>query len=425
MHNRRVKCLFILATAQLLMLGQCVNAIGASSSDTTVQLKKLKQEALAELPSSAGYKSEYILWQENKNYIGSWWQGNNLIVSSLNSSINYQAVENNISRAKILFNGKNAKVNLVNQGISWGEGIAIQNAVFKASKLKLIPDVFRVGIDSKNGALSIGVNSKEDVEAVTDALRIMGVNKNLITFEFTQLKGAGGKGGNGGADSTGGLPIRLGSLVEVPTGVCSVGVFARYNGKVGIITNQHCFLGSRLNQQVYSIKPRERVGYTALLPQNYGGYGVDAIFVELTTTSYSQRLIQGRQRVYDRYQNSTLVDGQKIYSVRNSSGSADANANGGRVRVYGGNQGFNVLQGSWNTIRQRVDGIETILVCARLSVSSVTTADGDSGSPVTDMNDSIIGIFSASSEFADSNNTKEYCYIPTGEITYKLGVQLQ
>lgn len=188
-HHHRVSYLPILIAAQLLLLGQWGRAVGTLSPDAAVQLEKLKQEALIELPVSAGYRPDYALWKENKNYIGVWRQGDNLFVSFLMSDIDYQLVGKSINDAKVIFKTEAINIDLVERGLSWGEATALQHAIFRASKLNIIPEVFRMSYGPRDATLGVGINSKDDIEAVSNALQVMGVSKDLVHFDFDRLQG--------------------------------------------------------------------------------------------------------------------------------------------------------------------------------------------------------------------------------------------
>ena len=144
---------------------------------------------MEELPVSAGYRTEYDLWKYNKSFIGAWRQGDRIFLSFLLDGIDYQLIESSVNEAKAIFKEKNVCIDLAEQGLSWGEATAIQNAIFRASNLNLIPEVFSAGVDPKTGALRVGVDSEDDIEVVTDALQAMGVDQGLVQFRFDRLQG--------------------------------------------------------------------------------------------------------------------------------------------------------------------------------------------------------------------------------------------
>lgn len=400
------------------------------------QLEAVKQyvkEARENLPITSGYMSEYRVWSVYKNYVGLTYKDGYKVASYRKGKSSDNDIQNFISYVRKIYNDQNIKVNLLDEANTWGDWAIAQQALFNAANNHIIPDIQGVGINSGNGHIIIKVDNKDKLKAIMYIVKYIGIQLNLVDFEIDRLVFLGGKT-SGGSETTGTLPVRVGSLVKNDKNdTCTVGGFANLisTNSGGFIIPAHCIVDtnySDLSNNFKSSASSENVGKIRYFPTYLDGTNIDAVFIALSTTSYKKALLEGKKQ--ENYYNEMI--GTKIitsldpsWKIIYRSGEVSPNT----LKFYGGMHGLNIIQVDYlyDTI-ERVEigntGIQALLICAKSSSPYISLGKGDSGSPVLDSNNQIVGMLSSVSSDSDNLGRKSYCFTATGEIQKRMSIKL-
>lgn len=193
----RPKTLIPAALLVLLIQGASATS-GSSLHQTGTELssaqsdifEKLRADVAEDLMISFARHRDYQVWKDHPAYVGIGFRdGNRIATYSLRTFTRAGGLLKLQNRLREIYNDENIRVEGLQSGLTWGEGMTALQVLFEAGKMGLIPQIQGGGLSGLDGRLMVRLYDMKDAEQTVAVLTSIGVDPELVDFEVDPLEG--------------------------------------------------------------------------------------------------------------------------------------------------------------------------------------------------------------------------------------------
>ncbi|MGM9321987.1 hypothetical protein [Deinococcus aquaticus] len=194
-----MRSITLIYAALIVLLIQDASAISGSllhqagielSSSQSDIFEKLRSDVAEDLLISFAHHPNYQIWKDNPAYIGIGFRdGNRIAAYSLSTFTRAGGLLKLQNRLREIYNDESIRIEGLQSGLTWGEGMTALQVLFEAGKMGLIPQIQGGGLSGLDGRLMVRLYDMKDAEQTVAVLTSIGVDPELVDFEVDPLEG--------------------------------------------------------------------------------------------------------------------------------------------------------------------------------------------------------------------------------------------
>lgn len=163
--------------------------IELSSSQSDI-FENLRVDVAEDLLIFFAHHPNYQIWKDNPAYIGIGFRdGNRIATYSLSTFTRAGGLLKLQNRLREIYNDESIRIEGLQSGLTWGEGMTALQVLFEAGKLGIIPPIQGGGLSGLDGRLMVRLYDMKDAEQTVAVLTSIGVAPELVGFEVDPFEG--------------------------------------------------------------------------------------------------------------------------------------------------------------------------------------------------------------------------------------------
>ncbi|MFT2720932.1 hypothetical protein ACMT4L_13120 [Deinococcus sp. A31D244] len=163
--------------------------IELSSSQSDI-FEKLRADVAEDLLISFAHHPNYQIWKYSPAYIGIGFRdGNRIATYSLSTFTRAGGLLKLQNRLREIYNDESIRIEGLQSGLTWGEGMTALQVLFEAGKLGIIPPIQGGGLSGPDGRLMVRLYDMKDAEQTVAVLTSIGIDPEMVDFEIDLLEG--------------------------------------------------------------------------------------------------------------------------------------------------------------------------------------------------------------------------------------------
>lgn len=181
---------FLMQTAPVRS-GSLLHRTGIKLSSAQLKvIEQIKVDANKDLPASFTHHLNYQIWKDHPAYIGMGLQdGDRVATYSLSTFTRAGGLLKLQNRLREIYNGESIRIEGLQSGLTWGEGMTALLVLFEAGKLGIMPPIQGGGLSGADGRLMVRLYDMKDAEQTVAVLTYIGIDPEMVSFEIDPLKG--------------------------------------------------------------------------------------------------------------------------------------------------------------------------------------------------------------------------------------------
>ncbi|WP_144012282.1 hypothetical protein [Deinococcus sp. LM3] len=171
--------------------GSLLHRTGIELSSARLKvIEQIKVDANKDLPASFTHHLNYQIWKDHPAYIGMGLQdGDRVATYSLSTFTRAGGLLKLQNRLREIYNDESIRIEGLQSGLTWGEGMTALLVLFEAGKLGIMPPIQGGGLSGADGRLMVRLYDMKDAEQTVAILTYIGIDPEMVSFEIDPLKG--------------------------------------------------------------------------------------------------------------------------------------------------------------------------------------------------------------------------------------------